>query len=93
MIRRRVDDTSDPLAAIAMFQGFYARVAARLGVHQSFVGRVAHGQRESPEVTAVLRCELGVIRDHLNRTNRQIERYMGPKMCRRPEIPGALPEN
>jgi hypothetical protein len=38
-----------------------------IGVHQSFVSRVARGQRNSPEVTAELRYELGVIRDHLNR--------------------------
>jgi hypothetical protein len=68
MIRRKIDDTSDLLAAIAMFQGIYTRVGARVGVHQSFVSRVARGQRKSPEVTAALRYELSVIRDHLNRT-------------------------
>jgi DNA-binding LacI/PurR family transcriptional regulator len=51
-----------------MFNGIYKRVAAKVGVHQSTVSRVARGERNSPEVSATIREELRAIRDYLNRT-------------------------
>jgi hypothetical protein len=56
------------LVAIAMFNGIYKRVAAKIGVDRSFVCRVAHGERNSDEVSAAIRKELRAIRDYLNRT-------------------------
>jgi transcriptional regulator with XRE-family HTH domain len=61
-------DVQRTLVAISMFQGIYKRVGKRVGVHPSYVSRVAHGKRESPEVVAAIRSELRIIRDYLNRT-------------------------
>lgn len=68
MPRQQAEDASDLLVAIAMFNGIYKRVAAKAGVHQTMVSRVARGERNSPEVSAAIREELRVIRDYLNRT-------------------------
>ena len=37
--------------------GIYSRVARRLGVHRSYVSRVARGERRSEEVEAALLAE------------------------------------
>ncbi len=34
--------------------GLYSRVARRLGVHRTYVSRVAHGERHSPPVEEAL---------------------------------------
>ena len=77
MARRKNEDADRRLVAIGMFQGLYARVAARVGVHPSYVSRVARGERKSPEVVAALLQELRVIRGHLNGTAGDITAYDG----------------
>ena len=47
--------------------GIYKRVAAKLGIDESFVSRVATGQRKSPRVISAIHYELTLIRDYLNR--------------------------
>ena len=37
--------------------GIYSRVARRLGVHRSYVSRVARGERKSEEIEAALLAE------------------------------------
>lgn len=37
--------------------GIYSRVARRLGVHRTYVSRVAHGERHSPVVENALLAE------------------------------------
>ena len=37
--------------------GIYSRVARRLGVHRTFVSRVARGERQSPPVESALVAE------------------------------------
>ena len=68
MVQPKLEDTNVLLVAIAMFQGIYKRVAAKVGVDDSFVSRVMNGKRKSPDVIAAMRYELSVIRDYLNRT-------------------------
>jgi hypothetical protein len=68
MVQPKLEDTTGLLVAIAMFRGIYTRVAARAGVHQTFVSLVIHGKRKSPDVIEAMRYELTVIRDYLNRT-------------------------
>jgi hypothetical protein len=60
------DDTEDLLVAIAMFHGIYKRVAGKVGVDQTMVGRVVRGSRTSKEISAALHSELRAIRDYLN---------------------------
>ncbi len=43
--------------------GLYSRVARRLGVHRSFVSRVARGARSSPEVESALTAEFKQVQD------------------------------
>jgi len=43
--------------------GIYTRVARRLGVHRSFVSRVARGERRSQPVEDVLLTELKRVED------------------------------
>jgi len=52
--------------AIAMFEGIFARVAEKVGVHPSFVSRVASGKRTSEKVSAAINYELNLIRIYLN---------------------------
>jgi DNA-binding LacI/PurR family transcriptional regulator len=68
MPREHFDGASGLVVAIAMFNGIYKRVAAKTGVHQTMVSRVARGQRNSFEVAAAIREELRAIRDYLNHT-------------------------
>ncbi len=70
MPRQQTEDASDLIVAIAMFNGIYKRVATKAGVHPSTVSRVARGERNSPEVSAVIRRELRTIRDYLNHTHK-----------------------
>jgi len=37
--------------------GIYSRIARRLGVHRTYVSRVAHGERHSPPVEEALVAE------------------------------------
>jgi hypothetical protein len=60
------DDTEDLLVAIAMFHGIYKRVAGKVGVGQTMVGRVVRGSRTSKEISEALHSELRAIRDYLN---------------------------
>jgi hypothetical protein len=71
MPRQHFADTSDLLVAIAMFRGFYKRVAAKAGVHPTMVSRVARGERTSPKVSDAIGAELRTIRDYLNRPKHQ----------------------
>jgi transcriptional regulator with XRE-family HTH domain len=64
------EDATDLPVVIAMFNGLCKRVAARLGVHQTMVSRVAHGERQSPQISAAILDELRVIRDYLNRSHK-----------------------
>jgi hypothetical protein len=68
MPRQHTEDATGFLGAIAMFNGIYTRVAAKIGVHPSMVSRVARGERNSQQVAVAIRTELRVIRDYLNRT-------------------------
>jgi hypothetical protein len=68
MARQHTEDATGLLVAIAMFNGIYTRVAAKIGVHPSMVSRVARGERNSRQVSVAIRAELRVIRDFLNRT-------------------------
>jgi transcriptional regulator with XRE-family HTH domain len=43
---------------ISRFRGAYQRVAKRLGLHPSYVSRVARGQRHSEQVSAALQREI-----------------------------------
>jgi transcriptional regulator with XRE-family HTH domain len=47
-----------PPPFVSLFRGLYTRVAQQLGVDQSYVSRVARGERESAAVTAALRKEI-----------------------------------
>lgn len=67
MPRQQIEDASDLILAIAMLNGIYKRVAAKAGVHPSFVSRVARGERNSPKVSDAIREELRAIRNYLNR--------------------------
>jgi transcriptional regulator with XRE-family HTH domain len=66
--RPELNDVQRTLVAISMFHGLYSRVGKKVGVHPSYVSRVANGERESREVVAAIRAELRIIRDYLNRT-------------------------
>jgi hypothetical protein len=68
MPRRGSADTSDLIVAIEMLRGLCARVARQLGVHPTFVSRVANGQRKSPQIHQAIQKELDAVRDYLNRT-------------------------
>ena len=67
MARTKSDDTNSLLVAIAMVRGIYKRVATKLRLDESYVSRVATGQRKSPRVIAAIQYELTLIRDYLNR--------------------------
>jgi hypothetical protein len=67
-VQPKLEDTNRLRVAIAMFQGIYKRVGAKVGVDASFVSRVMNGKRNSPDVIAAMRHELVVIRDYLNHT-------------------------
>jgi hypothetical protein len=62
------DDAEDLLVAVAMFHGIYKRVAGKVGVDQTMVGRVVRGSRTSKEISEALHSELRAIRDYLNGT-------------------------
>ena len=66
------DDTGDFLVAIAMFRGIYRRVASKVGVDQTMVGRVVRGSRTSKKISEALHSELRAIRDYLNRTPKKL---------------------
>jgi hypothetical protein len=51
---------------ITAFRGVYARVAFKLGVHASFVSRVANGTRHSAEIQRALRQELVALKSKLD---------------------------
>ncbi len=44
-------------ALIDSLCGIYSRIARRLGVHRTYVSRVAHGERRSPQVENALISE------------------------------------
>lgn len=50
-------------ALIESVCGIYTRVARRLGVHRSFVSRVAHGERRSEPVEDGLLAEFKRVED------------------------------
>ncbi len=58
-----------PLRTLALYRGVYSRVARSLGVHRSYVSRVANGERHSPQVEQALQREL-----------QRIEKLTGPRM-------------
>jgi hypothetical protein len=60
------DDTEDLLVAIAMFHGIYKRVARKVGVDQTMVGRVVRNKRTSKKISDAIHSELRAIRDYLN---------------------------
>ena len=68
MSRPKTDDTHSVPVAVAMCRGIYKRVATKLGLDESYVSRVATGQRKSPRVISAIQYELTLIRDYLNRT-------------------------
>jgi hypothetical protein len=70
MPREHFEGASGLVVAIAMFNGIYKRVAAKTGVHQTMVSRVARGERNSTEVSEAIREELRAIRDYLNHTHK-----------------------
>jgi transcriptional regulator with XRE-family HTH domain len=43
---------------VSRFRGAYHRVAKKLGLHPSYVSRVARGERHSRQVTAALQREI-----------------------------------
>jgi hypothetical protein len=47
-----------PPGFLSLFRGLYSRVVQRLGVHPSYVSRVARGERKSNAVTAALSKEI-----------------------------------
>jgi DNA-binding transcriptional regulator YdaS (Cro superfamily) len=47
--------------------GLYVRVARRLGLHQSYVSKVAHGKLSAPKISRALLEELRRI-EHIRRT-------------------------
>ena len=47
-----------PPHLVSLIRGLYSRVAQRLGVHPSYVSRVARGERKSDAVTAALSNEI-----------------------------------
>ena len=68
MARTDTEDVADLVVALKIFGGIYRRVAIKIGVDPTFVCRVAHGERKSPEVFDAIVAELRIIRDYLNRT-------------------------
>lgn len=50
-----------PQDLASLVRGLYARVARKLGVHPSYVSRVARSERESERVAAAIRLELSKI--------------------------------
>src|SRR5271168_4088615 len=71
MNRDKPDDTTLAFPALSIFRGLYQRVAGKLGVDPSYVSRVARGERRSAAVVAALQEEMDVIRQHLDRQDRQ----------------------
>jgi hypothetical protein len=63
---KRESEDGDLLVALAMFHGIYKRVAQKVGVDKSLVARVAHGKRNSAEVSKAINQELRAMRDYLN---------------------------
>ncbi len=60
--RKRAKRPFKPPSDLASrLNGLYGRVAARLGVHPSYVSRVARGERYSRSVSNALRRELNKI--------------------------------
>src|ERR1700730_4898430 len=47
-----------PPHLVSLFRGLYTRVAQQLGVHTSYVSRVARGETEAEAVTAALNKEI-----------------------------------
>lgn len=46
------------LQLASRMRGLYRRVADRLGVHPSYVSRVARGERKSPKIEGTLNREI-----------------------------------
>jgi hypothetical protein len=72
MARRPPDNADDLLVALAMFHGIYKRVAKKVGVAKTMVGRVARGKRTSMAISEAIHMELRAIRDYLNRTAKDL---------------------
>jgi transcriptional regulator with XRE-family HTH domain len=53
------------LAAHALHEGLYSRVAHRLGVDPSYVSRVARGKRNDPKILRAILDELHKIQRRL----------------------------
>jgi hypothetical protein len=53
---------SDVGEIITEFRGVYARVARKLNMSASFVGRVARGERRSPAIEEELKLEIDSLR-------------------------------
>jgi hypothetical protein len=61
MKRENAASSMSAAEIVSLFRGLYSRVARQLRVHPSYVSRVAHGQRESKEVQALLNKEISQI--------------------------------
>jgi transcriptional regulator with XRE-family HTH domain len=49
--------TKPQVALPSLIRGLYKRVADKLGIDQSYVSRVARGERRSPKIEAILARE------------------------------------
>lgn len=58
MARKNTNDVADLVVALKIFGGLHKRVAIKVGVDPTFVCRVAHSERRSPEVSNAIREEL-----------------------------------
>jgi hypothetical protein len=65
-LKSKLEIEEQLLVIVKRFGGIAARVAAKLNVDPSFVSRVVHGQRKSPEIISALLGELKSIRNALN---------------------------
>ena len=55
-------DPPDPSSDLLFLSGLYSRVARQLGVHPSYVSRVARGERRSDRVYRAIAAELSKLR-------------------------------
>jgi hypothetical protein len=60
-----VPDGSENSANLLFLIGMYSRVARQLGVHPSYVSRVARGERRSDRVYRAIAAELAKLRDQV----------------------------
>jgi hypothetical protein len=58
MNRDKLDDSTRPFQALALFRGLYKRIASKLDVDPSYVSRVARGERKSEIIESALRKEM-----------------------------------